>query len=45
VNGDDDSIKEQITDQIQEEISEADSYSEKSKTSSGLLKITKSPKI
>ena len=43
VNGDDDSIKEQITDQIQEEISEADSYSEKSKTSSGLLKI-KSPK-
>lgn len=44
MNGDDDSIKEQITDQIQEEISEADSYSEKSKTSSGLLKIPKSPK-
>lgn len=44
MNEDDDSIKEQITDQIQEEISEADSYSEKSKTSSGLLKIPKSPK-
>ncbi|XP_052092556.1 centrosome-associated protein 350-like isoform X2 [Mytilus californianus] len=43
-NGEDESIKEELTEQIQEEISEADSFTDRSKTSSALLKIPKSQK-
>lgn len=41
VNNDDESIKEELTEQIQEEISEAESYTDRSK-SSALLKIPSS---